>query len=84
MTTITSTTAAVQLPGDATGFDEVQLAAVSLLARYSGRTLEAYRHDLRGLFQWAADHEIQVLRGDGAHLEVRRGSMEQRGLADLG
>jgi integrase/recombinase XerD len=35
-------------------FDEAQMAAASFLARYSGRTLEAYRHDLRGFFQWAA------------------------------
>ena len=38
------------------GFDEAQLAASSFLARYSGRTLEAYRQDLRKFFQWAVDH----------------------------
>ena len=32
-------------------------------ARYSGRILEAYRHDLRALFQWAADHNLPVLEG---------------------
>ena len=32
--------------------DEAQLAAVAFLARYSGRTLDAYRHHLRNLFQW--------------------------------
>jgi hypothetical protein len=26
----------------------------AFLARYSSRTLDAYRHDLRNLFQWAA------------------------------
>ena len=31
-------------------FDEAQLAAVAFLARYSGRTLDAYRHDLRAFF----------------------------------
>jgi hypothetical protein len=30
---------------------EDQAGAVAFLARYSGRTLEAYRHDLRALFQ---------------------------------
>jgi hypothetical protein len=30
-------------------FDQAELAAVAYLARYSGRTLEAYRHDLKGL-----------------------------------
>jgi len=32
--------------------DEAQLAAVAFLARYSGRTLESYRADLRQFFQW--------------------------------
>ena len=30
--------------------DEAELAAVAFLARYSGRTLEAYRHDLRSFY----------------------------------
>ncbi len=41
--------------------DEAQLVAVAFLARYSGRTLDAYRHDLRNLFQRAADHDFAVL-----------------------
>jgi hypothetical protein len=49
---------------------EDQLAAVAFLARYRGRTLEAYRHDLRALFQWAADHELPVLEATRAHLEL--------------
>jgi site-specific recombinase XerD len=60
---------------------EDQLAAVAFLARYSGRTLEAYRHDLRALFQWAADHDLAVLEATRAHLELYRTSMEERGLA---
>ena len=35
--------------------DESQLAATAFLARYSGRTLDASRHDLRGFFQSAAE-----------------------------
>jgi len=35
--------------------DEAQLAAVGFLARYRGRTLEAYRHDLRCFFQWTVE-----------------------------
>jgi site-specific recombinase XerD len=58
-----------------------ELAAVAFLARYSGRTLDAYRHDLRALFQWAADHALVVLEATRAHLELYRASMEQRGLA---
>jgi hypothetical protein len=33
-------------------FDEAQMAAAAFLARYSGRTLDAYRYDLRTFFQW--------------------------------
>ena len=50
--------------------DEPQLAAVAFLARYSGRTLDAYRHPLRNLFQWAADHDLAVLEATRAHLEL--------------
>jgi hypothetical protein len=45
---------------DATApFDEAQLAAAAILARYSGRTLDAYRHDLRSFFQWTSDTGIE-------------------------
>jgi site-specific recombinase XerD len=81
MTTITSTGSAVHAPFDDAGFDEAQLAAASFLARYSGRTLEAYRHDLRGFFQWAAVHDVPVLTAARPHIELWRGSMEERGLA---
>ncbi|MGF1600308.1 MAG: tyrosine-type recombinase/integrase [Acidimicrobiales bacterium] len=81
MATITSTTTAVQVPLEGTGFDEAQLAAASFLARYSGRTLEAYRHDLRSFFQWAADHDLAVLAARRPHIELWRAAMEQRGLA---
>jgi hypothetical protein len=55
MTTIDTTTTTVEPPSDDFVIDDAQLAAVAFLARYSGRTLDAYRHDLRGFFQWAAD-----------------------------
>lgn len=51
------------------------------MARYSGRTLDAYRHDRRNLLQWAADHGLPVLEATRAHLEMYRSSMEDRGLA---
>lgn len=79
MTTISSTATAVQTPFDDAGFDEAQLAAASFLARYSGRTLEAYRQDLRGFFQWAADHDVAVLAATRPHIELWRGTMEERG-----
>jgi integrase/recombinase XerD len=55
--------------------DEAQLAAVAFLAPYGGRTLDAYRHDLRNLFQWAADHGLPVLEATRANLEMYRSSM---------
>jgi len=55
MTTIDTTTTTVEPPSDDFVVDDAQLAAVAFLARYSGRTLDAYRHDLRGFFQWAGD-----------------------------
>jgi site-specific recombinase XerD len=61
--------------------DEAHLAAVAFLARHSGRTLDAYRHDLRNLFRWAADHSLAVLEATRAHIELYRTSMDERGLA---
>ena len=61
--------------------EEAQLAAISFLARDTGRTLEAYRHDLRGFFQWATDHGIAVMDASRAHIELFRAWMEDCGLA---
>ena len=50
--------------------------------RYSGRTLDAYRHDLRsGFFQWAADTKLVVLAATRPHIELYRSWMGQRALA---
>ena len=57
------------------------MAAVAFLARYSGRTLEASRHDLRMFFQWAGDHGLEVLQASRPHIELYRSGMEERGLA---
>ena len=43
---------------------------MAFLARYSGRTMEAYRQDLRCRFQWAADHGLAVLASTRTHLEL--------------
>ena len=51
------------------------------LAGYSGRTLDAYRHDRRGFFQWSADVGLTVLAATRPHIELYRGWMEDRGLA---
>jgi integrase/recombinase XerD len=62
-------------------FDEAEVAAAAFLARYSGRTLDAYRFDLRTYFQWAADARLAVLEAKRAHVELYRASMEERNLA---
>jgi integrase/recombinase XerD len=57
------------------------LAAAAFLSRYRGRTLDAYRHDLRGFFQWASDVGLDVLGATRPHIELYRVAMEERGLA---
>jgi Phage integrase, N-terminal SAM-like domain len=80
-TTIQSSATTLRAPGVEFEVDDAGIAAVSFLARYSGRTLEAYRHDLRGFFQWATEHGIAVLVASRAHIELFRAWMEGRGLA---
>jgi site-specific recombinase XerD len=81
MTTMYSTATCVQRLDADGAFDEAQLAAAAFLARYSGRTLDAYRHDLRSFFQWSADVGVTVLAATRPHIELYRASMEDRGLA---
>ena len=61
--------------------NEAELAAVAFLARYSGRTLEADRQDLRFFFAWTASVGLEVLASARPHIELFRHHMEQRGLA---
>ena len=81
MTTIETSARTIQLPEEELIVDEAQLAAVAFLARYSGRTLDAYRDDLRGFFRWAADSRFSVLAATRPHIELYRTWMEERGLA---
>jgi integrase/recombinase XerD len=62
-------------------FDEAELAAAAFPARYSGRTLDAYRYDLRTFFQWASDAQLAVLEAQRPHIELYRTAMEERELA---
>jgi integrase/recombinase XerD len=62
-------------------FGQASMAAVAFLARYSGRTLETYRYDMRIFFQWCADMCLEVLAAKRAHIELWRVAMEDRGLA---
>lgn len=66
---------------DADPFAQAHMAAAAYLARYSGRTLETYRYDLRTYFQWCADVALDVLEATRAHIELWRSTMEERGLA---
>lgn len=61
--------------------DEGQLAAVAFLARYSERTLESYRADLRQFFQWIGSVGLPPLQATRAHIELYRAWMDERGLA---
>jgi integrase/recombinase XerD len=61
--------------------DEAQLAAVGFLARYTGRTLESYRADLRQFLQWADTIGLRPLEATRAHIEPYRAWMDERGLA---
>ena len=81
MTTIETARTIIEMPRDDFVIDDAQLAAVAFLARYSNRTLDAYRHDLRGFFQWAADNNLAVLTATRPHIELYRSWMEDRGLA---
>ena len=61
--------------------DEAELAAAAFLARYQGRTLDAYRYDLRAFFQWATDEGLDVLAATRPQIESYVRAMESRGLA---
>ncbi|MEZ5378276.1 MAG: tyrosine-type recombinase/integrase [Acidimicrobiales bacterium] len=66
---------------DSPPIDEAHVAAASFLARYNGRTLDAYRFDLRNYFQWASDNDLEVLAATRPHIELFRTALERRGLA---
>jgi hypothetical protein len=81
MTTLATARPTIQRPEPEFLVDDAQLAAAAFLARYSGRTLDGYRHDLRGFFQWTADNAVPVLEATRPHIELYRAWMDQRGLA---
>lgn len=62
-------------------FDQAHMAAASFLARYSGRTLETYRYDLRNYFEWCSGVGLEVLEAQRPHIELWRAAREERGLA---
>ena len=81
MTTIATARPTAQCPEPERLVDDAQLAAAAFLVRYSGRSLDAYRHDLRGFLQWAADNAVAVLEATRPDIELYGAWMDQRGLA---
>ena len=81
MTTLEATSTSIRTQDERVPVDEAQLAAAAFLARYSGRTLDAYRHDLRMFFEWAGEHGLDALGATRPHIELYRSGMEERGLA---
>jgi site-specific recombinase XerD len=72
----------IQRTADGDGaVNEAELAAAAFLARYQGRTLDAYRYDLRAFFQWAADDGLDILKATRPQIELYVRAMEARGLA---
>jgi hypothetical protein len=72
-----ATPTTISVPHEVTPPDEAQLAAAAFLARYDGRTLDAYRNDLRAFFQWADDTGLEVLAATRPHIETyRHGAIE--------
>lgn len=77
MSTTETISFAVELAGP-DGPNQAEVAAAAFFARYSGRTLEAYRYDLRSFFQWAADVGLEVLFATRPHIELFRSALEAR------
>ena len=73
--------AIVRHAGEDERVDDAEQAAAAFLARYQGRTLEAYRYDLRAFFQWAADEGLVILSATRPRIELYVRAMEGRGLA---
>lgn len=57
--------------------DPLHLATAGFLARYKGRTLEAYTLDLKMFFAWCEQHQLPPLQASRPHLELFIRSMEQ-------
>ena len=82
MSILDSPTAALTILTEDPFFDEAQVAAAAFLARYSGRTLDAYRYDLADASSSGPRMpNLAVLEAKRPHIELYRTSMEQRDLA---
>ena len=81
MTSPDTSSTSIQTPEPDYLTDPAYMAAAAFLARYRNRTLDAYRHDLRGYFQWAAGLDLDVLEATRPHIELYRGWLGERCLA---
>ncbi|MGH3118313.1 MAG: hypothetical protein ACRDQ2_14620, partial [Gaiellales bacterium] len=81
MTAIDSTRATIQLPEPDYLVDETQLAAAAFLARYRGRTLDAYRTTSAASSSGQATSALPCWKRPAPHIELYRSSLEERRLA---
>ncbi len=73
----------VLLPFQPASMSTAHLAAVSFLARYSGRTHALYEFQLREWFTWCEEHGLDPLVGvQRAHVELYIRTLGERGLMD--
>jgi len=71
------------LPYQPSTMSTAQLAAVSYLARYSGRTHRLYSFQLREWFSWCEGHGLDPLVGvQRAHVELYIRELGEQGLMD--
>ena len=75
--------ARVLLPFQPSSMSTAQLAAVSFLARYPGRTHALYSFQLREWFAWCESNALDPLVGvQRAHVELYIRGLSDRGLMD--
>lgn len=65
-----SNQSAVVRPEPFDRFSGAHLAAAGFLARYSGRTREAYAADLRGYLAWCTTRQLDVFTATRPHIEL--------------
>lgn len=61
--------------------DPSSLAAAGFLARYREPIASAYRNDLRCYWAWCAQHDLQPLHAQRAHLELYLRGLRGKGYA---
>jgi integrase/recombinase XerD len=77
-----SESSTVMIPEPIPPFGSVHLAAAGFLARYSGRTRDAYTLDLKTYFAWSTERRVEVFAMTRPQIEVYvRWMEEERGYA---